>query len=117
MAIEVSGGSRSHRQLVEQALITARTVARLVAEEGLRTCILDLLNDLGSVVIEESARPGLLGWNVWTMNDGEKQSAEVTIHLCVANHEGEMTLLAETLVHEFAHACCWKHGDGAGVPE
>lgn len=91
-------------------------MARNITDRGLQRCVNDKLARSGDIVVEACEDGRLLGWNVWRMFFGFKISASSTIHVCVSNHGEDDVLLAETLVHEFAHACCWDHGDGQGVP-
>ena len=37
-----------------------------------------------------------------------------TVHLCL-NHIRRASI-ADIILHEVAHTCCWDHGDGKGVP-
>lgn len=37
-----------------------------------------------------------------------------TIHFCVNNFRA--VNIGDLAVHEWAHSCCWDHGDGKGVP-
>src|SRR5262245_35485095 len=40
------------------------------------------------------------------------------IHISLRNHVGlPPAELENTLMHEWAHSCCWEHGDGKGVPQ
>lgn len=114
----ISGGTAAERTRVRDLIRgAARRAGRSVTDRRLRRCIIGKLAGGGDIVVEACEDPDLLGWNAWTVFFGFKLSASSTIHVCVGNHGADDVLLEETLVHEFAHACCWDHGDGKGVPD
>jgi hypothetical protein len=121
MGISISGGTAGEQDQVENAVLEAINKAHDgITNPFLKKCVENHLLLDGSVIIEHGSRceddPTLLAWNQWTLGwFGYKRSAEKVVHLCI-DHIRSNAQLVSVLVHEFAHSCCWDHGDGQGVP-
>jgi hypothetical protein len=115
MAITVVGGTAAEQGRVKDA--ADEVIVRLwrVTPGWLRTCIKTKATR-GTVIIEQCEDSKLLGYNNWTMLFGHKLWAQDEIHICLNNIGANDDLLADVMLHEWAHSCCWDHGDGGGVP-
>ena len=102
------------------ATVTAGVNAALanvgrITSRSLRKCVRNKLNN-ATIECHNCERPNLLGWNSWTTIFGVKLWASGTIHLCVNNNGNNANRMRDVILHEFAHSCCWDHGEGQGVP-
>lgn len=91
----------------------------IVTDKDLRDCIKDRCEKSGTVECEFDCDDGVLGYNRWFTFFGLfKIWASSTIHLCKNNIEkyGYEDDMWKIIIHEFAHSCCWNHGDNHGVP-
>jgi hypothetical protein len=115
VTITVVGGTDADQTRVKDA--ADEVIFRLwqITAGWLRTCIKTKATR-GKVIIENCERRNLLGYNKWKMYFGYKWRAEEEIHICINNIGANDDLLANVMLHEWAHACCWDHGDGQGVP-
>ena len=115
MPITTDGGTAAQQQDVSNAANNVIANLGQITNDELRDCIRNKANN-GTVEIEECDDAALLGWNTWIAVFGFKLWASGTIHVCINNHGNNAQLLRDTLMHEWAHSCCWDHGDGQGVP-
>lgn len=115
MTITVSGGTPGDQARVKDA--ADEVIIRLwrVTPGWLRTCVKTKATR-GKVIIETCEDKNLLGYNNWFKAFGYKLWAEDEIHICINNIGADDDLLADVMLHEWAHACCWGHGEGGGVP-
>ncbi|ETX08466.1 hypothetical protein [Candidatus Entotheonella palauensis] len=116
MPITVVGGSAADQQRVEDA--ADEVIIRLwqVTAGWLRARI-QTRATTGTVILEECEDPLLLGDNVWHHYLwGLYTSKDEEIHICINNIGNNDDLLADVMLHEWAHSCCWSHGDNHGVP-
>ena len=115
MPVTVQGGAAAQQARVRDA--ADEVVIRLwrITAGWLRACI-QTHATRGTVILEDCEDPNLLGYNEWTMLFGYKLWAEDEIHICINNVGNDANLLADVMLHEWAHACCWDHGDDHGVP-
>jgi hypothetical protein len=109
----------------EQAQIRnaiTRMIARLgeITDTELRDCIREKATGDGAVINHSELRPGnerALGFTDWRVIGPFVVWKSDDINVSLNNHARlPPRELESTLMHEWAHACCWDHGDGKGVP-
>ncbi len=124
MGITISGGTNAEQQRVESAILAAINKAHTdITNPFLKKCVENHLLLDGEVIIEHGQpceeQPTLLGWNTWSMSSflfwSWKDTAEDKVHICI-DHIASDAQLVSVLIHEFAHSCCWGHGDNSNVP-
>ena len=84
----------------------------IITDNELRNCIQERLTKNGTIKCETCSDPRRLGYNTWWWFFGWHKSKK--IHICTNN--ASTADIPDTILHEFAHSCCWDHGDGKGVP-
>lgn len=110
----VNGGDRTSE--IEDAARAVQRRLKEITSRGLRKCIRGRARS-GRIECHICEDTDLYGINYWVVVNGSKQSAQIVIHLCLNNiPQGDPSLLEDILMHEWAHSCCWDHGDGDGVP-
>lgn len=115
MAVTVTGGTTAEQTRVQDAAKEVLTRLWRVTSGWLRTCI-KTHSTRGTVILENCEDSNLLGYNYWRMAFGYKLWAQDEIHICKNNIGADDDLLADVMLHEWAHACCWDHGGDHGVP-
>jgi hypothetical protein len=100
-----------------------RMIARLpteITDEDLRDCIRRKAQGRGRVINQSEAAAGHqtdLGFSEWRVIGPFVVWKSDDIHISLLNHAAlPPAELENTLMHEWAHTCCWDHGDGKGVP-
>lgn len=114
LPVNIQGGSAVDQQRIRDTYIIAGSRLSSITDLKLREKIRRRMF-LASVFIHTECPPYLYGWNNWITLFGFKFAAEEEIHICIKNIP-DNNLLADVLLHEWAHSCCWQHGDGGGVP-
>jgi hypothetical protein len=111
----IEGNCRNQTAAI-QAAVTAACAAlgTTITDQALRGCIQERC-DGATIECEDCKTRNLLGYNnqisffglftIWKSS---------TVHICVNNvrHANK----GDIVIHEWAHSCCWDHGDGQGVP-
>jgi hypothetical protein len=87
------------------------SIQHIITDHNLRGCLHDRCLS-ATVNCEDCKDRNLLGYNNWYWFFGWHKST--TIALCVNNIR--RASVADIVIHEWAHSCCWEHGDGKGVP-
>jgi hypothetical protein len=110
----------------EQAQIRnaiAGMIARLgqIADPDLRECIRKKAQGNDEVINQSQQVDGHefdLGFNEWRRIGPFVIWKSDDIHVSLKNHAGlPARALEDTLMHEWAHSCCWEEGGGKGVPQ
>ena len=98
-----------------------RRLPTRITDPDLRACIRRKAEGSGKVICFSDTVEGHdsdLGYTEWVKIGPLVVWKSDDIHISLRNHS---TLPAEelenTLMHEWAHSCCWDHGDDKGVPE
>lgn len=111
LTIEDCGGQSAAIRTAAQA---ACANLGTITDNDLRNCIQEQCND-GTIECENNCRTGKLGYAYrftffWLFTIYKFK----TIHLCLNNIR--RASISDIILHEWAHTCCWDHGDGNGVP-
>lgn len=109
---------------VEQAQIRAAiqgVLGRLgeITDDDLRECIeRQARGDHRVVARSPGCETGThLGYTEWTFLGPFVLCKSDDIWVCLDRHQGRpQKVLEDTLMHEWAHTCCWEDGEGGGVP-
>ena len=116
----LEGGSAADQTAVQTAIRTMRNrLQPLITDPNLQQCIRNQAQSNNTIFIDDDGcYTYRLGYaERWSVGPFTGKSKD--IHVCVNNHNsrglppGE---LENTLMHEWAHTCCWEHGGGKGVP-
>ncbi len=111
--------SPAERARVENAI--TGLVSRLVqiTDAGLRDCMRRRSQGRDRIVnADDECGENVLGYSQWRMIGPFVIWKSRDIHVCLRNHGALAQVeLENTLMHEWAHSCCWRHGDSKGVPE
>lgn len=101
-----------------------RMIARLptqITDEDLRDCIRRRALGNGKVINHSEQVEGHqtdLGFSEWRVIGPIIVWKSDDIHISLPNHARLAPVeLENTLMHEWAHTCCWPEGGGQGVPE
>ena len=103
------GGNATVTTAVNAALANVERITR-----SLRKCVRNKLNN-ATIECHNCEQPNLLGWNDRFTIFGVKLWASDTFHLCINNIGNNANRMRDVILHEFAHSCCWDHGNGHGV--
>jgi hypothetical protein len=112
VAFTISGNCRGQDGAIQTAVSSAcGNLGTTITDAELRSCIQQRCES-AEIQCEDCKDRNLLGYNNWWWFLGWHKSS--TIHFCVNNIRNAN--LGDVAVHEWAHSCCWNHGDGKGVP-
>ena len=104
------GGNTARVQAAARAACANLAV---ITDATLRACIQLRCNN-GTIECEDDCDDGVLGYVYQIRIFGFTFFKFKTVHLCINNIV--RASIADIILHEFAHTCCWEHFDGQGVP-
>ena len=97
--------------------------ARGISNEGLRTCVIEQCRDISLVCDEETRKrckeeskasgEDLLAYVIRTETTSMASRVKEA-HWC--EEPASFQCILKVVVHELAHSCGWRHGEGEGVP-
>lgn len=111
MPFAIKGNCRGRTDAIRSAVTTRCANLGGVTDSTLRTCI-QRRCEKATIQCKDCKDRNLLGYNNWYWFFGWRKSS--TIHFCVNNFRA--VSIGDLAVHEWAHSCCWRHGDGKGIP-
>ncbi len=117
---QFEGGSAADQTAVTNAIRNMRNrLQPQITNPELQQCIRKQAQSDNTIHIDgDECHTYMLGYHeLWKVGPFTVKSDD--IHICVNNHNTRGLPPAElenTLMHEWAHSCCWEHGDGKGVP-
>lgn len=101
-----------------------QAVADRIEDYCLKTCVLHLCRGNGRAVCDENAQVGCVELskehpgdqtNAWVFRGSQTCEMPIEeVNWCQVPHTPPCQALI--MVHELAHACGWRHGEGKGVP-
>jgi hypothetical protein len=115
----IEGGTAAQQARVRNEI--ANVLARLprqIISVPLEKCIKKMALGDDTIYIggDECLLSDIFGFTTWYVSLGVFKIKSSDVHLCLSNIDRLRTDASATLMHEWAHTCCWDHGDGKGVP-
>lgn len=97
--------------------------ASVISNEGLRTCVIEQCRDISLVCDEETRKrckeesktsgEDLLAYVIRPQTTSTSSRVKEA-HWC--EEPASFQCILKVVVHELAHSCGWRHGEGGGVP-
>ena len=112
MPFSITGNSRGLAATIRQSVeLKCGALQHTITDQSLRGC-LHTRCESATIQCEDCKQSTLLGYNNAFWFFGWHKST--TVNLCVNNLR--RANIGDVVMHEWAHSCCWSHGDGHGVP-
>jgi hypothetical protein len=127
MPIIINVSAQQQQQIRDAIDDVLQRLPGQITDEGLRDCIRKKALGKDNEVSNNPHEPTpdgsrVLGYHKGYAILGIFKVKEDDIHVCLGNIEdscgaaGFAEGLSVTLMHEWAHVCCWGEGEGKGVP-
>jgi hypothetical protein len=114
----IEGGNAAQQARVQNEInkVLAKLPTQIISVP-LERCIKKMAHGDDTIYIggDECLLSDVLGFTTYYFSFGLKIKSS-DVHLCLSNIDRLGDDASATLMHEWAHTCCWEHGDGKGVP-